>query len=205
MPSKRATSGKPHARIDRSRLAALLTKHEPAVRHLLRQHLSSADERHVSMDDLVQEVWTAAVLQAEGSGWEGEDAFARWLIKVTRLRFCLNIRLRRRRKWDDTVRPVAGLSGELVSPERTPSRDASADESVAAIREAIDQLPPVRRIVVHLRHIEGRSIAEIAAATQLTFPCIHGHLFRASRQLRKQLGWAGRFFSDADSSENPLA
>lgn len=205
MPSKRPTSGKTHVRIDRNRLAALLTKHEPAVRHLLRQHLSPANERHVSMDDLVQEVWTAAVLKCEDSGWDGEVAFGRWLIKVTRLRCCLNIRMKRTQKRDGTVRSLKGLSGELISPDPTPSRDASASEAVAAIHEAIDQLPPLYGRVVRLRHIEGRSIAEIAAATQLTIPSIHSRLFRASRQLRKRLGSAGQFFSDADSSENPLA
>lgn len=207
MTARRGSTKAGGARIEHGQLAALLAKHEPQVRRLLRKHVFPGDKIDVCVDDLVQEVWIAAFLAAPSTIWEGELAFERWLVQVTRLRLSMSIRSghRRRRRQTQRLRndqPKASLSGELASPDRTPSREASAHEAATAIYAALTLLPPTCREVVWMRHFEGRSLAEIANATETSVGTVRTHLYRGIGRLRDELGWAGKYFSDADSSDN---
>lgn len=201
MTAHRGSTTAGGGRIERAQVAALLAKLEPKVRRLLRRHLSPGDKIDVCVDDLVQEVWIAAFLAAPSTIWEGELAFERWLVKVTRLRLYMSIRSGNRQRQRNGQRK-AGLSGELASPDRTPSREASAHEAATAIYAALTLLPPTCREVVWMRHFEGRSLAEIANATETSVGTVRTHLYRGIRRLRDELGWAGKYFSDADSSDN---
>lgn len=205
MTARRGSTKAGGARIEHGQVAALLAKYEPKVRRLLRRHLFPGDKIDVCVDDLVQEVWTAAFLAARSTIWDGELAFERWLVKVTRLRLYMSIRSgtryrRRLRQWNDQAKP--GLSGELASPDRTPSREASAHEAATAIYAALTLLPPTCREVVWMRHFEGRSLAEIATSTETSIGTVRTHLYRGIQRLRDELGWAGKYFSDADSSDH---
>jgi RNA polymerase sigma factor (sigma-70 family) len=55
------------------------------------------------------------------------------------------------------------------------------------LREAIDELPPVRRTVLTLYHVDDLSIPEIARITGLPPGTIKSHLFRTRLQLKEQL------------------
>ena len=58
---------------------------------------------------------------------------------------------------------------------------------------------PARR-AISMRYVEGLSVQEIAVVLGKTKSAIHRLLFHGLRQMRKCLGWAGRFFSDAGSA-----
>jgi len=70
----------------------------------------------------------------------------------------------------------------------TTNHDAShaieARETELLLHEAIDRLPEGQRKVVHMRHIEERSIPEIQAQTGFTASNIRVLLSRARRQLK---------------------
>jgi RNA polymerase sigma-70 factor (ECF subfamily) len=59
---------------------------------------------------------------------------------------------------------------------------------VWAVREAIDQLPPLERDVVRLQHLEGLSQAEIAARLGVPIGTIKSRSFRAHGRLAAHLG-----------------
>jgi RNA polymerase sigma-70 factor (ECF subfamily) len=83
---------------------------------------------------------------------------------------------------------------------RRPTRrlaDVAADEladadvavfDVWAVREAIDELPPLEREVVRLQHLESLTHAEIGARVGVSVGTIKSRSFRAHRRLAARLG-----------------
>lgn len=77
---------------------------------------------------------------------------------------------------------------ESLADESFDLEAASADEEQAVhLREAVDSLPAVPRMLVTLYHLEELSIAEIASITSMSEGTIKSHLFRARHSLRDSL------------------
>jgi len=77
---------------------------------------------------------------------------------------------------------------ESLADESFDLEAASADEEQAVhLREAVDSLPAVPRMLVTLYHLEELSIAEIASITSMSEGTIKSHLFRARLSLRDSL------------------
>jgi RNA polymerase sigma factor (sigma-70 family) len=93
----------------------------------------------------------------------------------------------------------------LAAKQRTPSREVSVKEATHAVRIALSSLPEKRRQAIWMRHIEGKSLAEIAQAMRKTNPAVNSLLFNGLRQLRRRLGCADRFFSDSPGDGTPPA
>ncbi len=76
---------------------------------------------------------------------------------------------------------------ELRSPDRGPHEQAAARELRRRLEGAIGALPDPYRMVALLRHLEGFSYQEIAAALGLPLGTVKTHLFRAKKLLREHL------------------
>ena len=77
---------------------------------------------------------------------------------------------------------------ESLADESFDLEAASADEEQAVrLRQAVDSLPAVPRMLVTLYHLEELSIAEIASITSMSEGTIKSHLFRARLSLRDSL------------------
>lgn len=68
-----------------------------------------------------------------------------------------------------------------------PEPQAVQRERAAAVRRAIQGLPPHFRAVIELRHYQGMSYAEIAEALSLPLSDVKSHLYRARKQLAQAL------------------
>jgi RNA polymerase sigma-70 factor (ECF subfamily) len=64
---------------------------------------------------------------------------------------------------------------------------AAAQETVLAMREALDGLSPLDRDVFLMREVVGLSYDEIAAACEVTPAAVRSRLHRARQQLRRHL------------------
>lgn len=53
--------------------------------------------------------------------------------------------------------------------------------------EALGELPPAQRALIHLRYYEGFTVAELAEQYHVTPPVISARLYRAKKQLRSRL------------------
>ncbi len=123
-------------------------------------------------------------------------ALAVWLYKVARSRCLMS---RRRSKF--ATGPE--LSLEALMPEREdlealaaerekdPERSLLRRESQAAVRAAIDQLPPKYRLVLVLHDMEELSTEEVAKISGLRPGTVRVRLHRARLFLRKQLAQGG--------------
>lgn len=126
-------------------------------------------------EDVVQETWLAVLKGMDR--FEGRAALRTWLFQI-----CAN-RARTAAVREQRVDPVADLDGEpppdpfavdgswLTPPRRWAGRQADdADDSrlVAAVRAAIEDLPPRQRRVVTLRDVDGLSAEEVCAVLSIS-------------------------------------
>ena len=75
----------------------------------------------------------------------------------------------------------------VPSPAPGPERLLHAKQIRRRLRAALEELSPRQRIVFVLKHLEERSIPEIANLLELDSGTVKSHLFRASSKIRQRL------------------
>jgi len=129
---------------------------------------------HGEVDDLVQDVFLAALRQL--SALRDEGAFGGWLAMIARNR--AHDYHRRAREWTEL-------------PDEIPAADRHTPDALAAL-EAIRALPEAYRETLLLRLVEGMTGDEIAARTGMTPASVRVNLHRGMKQLRQKLDCEGR-------------
>jgi RNA polymerase sigma-70 factor, ECF subfamily len=83
------------------------------------------------------------------------------------------------------VRPVSPGGANLFDsvPDRSQDRARRADDDARRLASALDRLDPDRRAILAMRHLEGRSIGEIAAALSIREGTAKSRLFAARKAL----------------------
>ena len=163
-----------------------------------------------SADDILQEVWIAAFRVLSNFRMDGPDALARWITTLTNRTLVDTLKTARGlkrcgrqpdvRMADRRESSMTELFHRIAPSRPTPSSETSTKESVQAVRTALAGLPDDRRRAIYMRHIEGRSVAEISRTMQRSMPAVNSLLFRARRDLCDRLGRASKYFSDVPSS-----
>lgn len=74
--------------------------------------------------------------------------------------------------------------GNVAASQLSPYRQTELTDSAARIRQLIDQLPDVQKLVLHLRDVEEYSFEEIEQVTGLSVNAIRVALSRARKQVR---------------------
>lgn len=129
--------------------------------------------------DAMQDAWLA---MARGlRRLHDPAAFRRWAYRVVS-RSCANWirREQRRRRLKEHIRNDAGAA---ASPHH-PARTAETDDDIAALRDAIDQLPAPMRDSLELHYLDGLSVAEISTVLGVPRGTVKSRLFHARRELR---------------------
>ncbi len=80
-----------------------------------------------------------------------------------------------------------GPEDRVPSSDPSPERVFLARQIQARLREAMDELSPRQRTVFVLKHLEERSIPEIASLLALDSGTVKSHLFRAAHKMRERL------------------
>jgi RNA polymerase sigma-70 factor (ECF subfamily) len=159
------------------RLRAAESGDQDAFEQLYRDHVRMvhaillARVRSCDVDDLVQEVFTAAFRRL--ASLRRPEAFCGWLAAIARNRAADHQRQAR----DEVELPRHLPGGTPVDPE--------AAEALDAVRS----LPGAYRETLLMRLVEGMSGAEIAERTGLTPASVRVNLHRGMKLLREKLGW----------------
>ncbi|MEX2168409.1 MAG: sigma-70 family RNA polymerase sigma factor [Pirellulales bacterium] len=74
-----------------------------------------------------------------------------------------------------------------VADQTSPSMAAARGEAQERLRQALDSLPPRQRTAVRMRHLEGRTLVDIAAELSCTTPAAAALISRGLRSLRDVL------------------
>ena len=130
-------------------------------------------------DDVVQDVWLTAVRRL--ADFEPRRApFLAWLrgIAAGLLRNRFRLRARRERLGSPAAAAVA------------PPADAEAERRDQALRvaRALGELPERYEAMLRARYLEGRSVADIAAAASESVKAIESALVRARQAFREAFG-----------------
>ena len=120
-----------------------------------------------------------AVSEAITRAWEkrhtlrDERLFRTWITRIL-IRECVNIQRRQKRSV-----PVDALPEAESEPE---------DERIAALREALAQLPQRQRTMTVLHYMEGYDVREVARIMGTTKNAVCAGLSRARARLRTLMG-----------------
>jgi RNA polymerase sigma-70 factor (ECF subfamily) len=164
--------------------ARLLLHHlYPFVIKLVRAHLP----RRTSEEDLAQTIFMK--IFANLGQYSGAVPLEHWVSRIA-INTCLNqLRIEKVRpelRWSDlsedesyVLQALASTSDEINPDQHFASREL--------VEKLLDRLSPEDRLVIHLLHIEGRSIEEIKAITGWKGPLVKVRAFRARQKLRGHL------------------
>lgn len=166
---------------DKHALGDLFDQHRERLLHIIRARLDPRLTSRIDEDDVLQEVYLDAAARIHHYTEQHEGSFFVWLrliavqtmanlyrrhLKTQRRDAKRDISLHADRAPDSPSRPIAvQLIGHLTSP----SGAAIRQESIECLEHAIEELKPVDREVITLRHFElldNKEVAEILGLTQ---------------------------------------
>ncbi len=87
----------------------------------------------------------------------------------------------------DLDRSASGLEGWLAAEQSSPSERAQRNEELLHLAEALADLPDAQREVVVLKHLQGKTLQEIADLVKKSVPAVVGLLRRGLESLRGKM------------------
>jgi RNA polymerase sigma-70 factor (ECF subfamily) len=162
------------ARGDLSAFGQLVTRHQTSAWNAAYRFVGNTADA----EDIAQEAFLRILDSADR--YRPTASFRAYLYRiVARLCFDLSRRKRQRRHvgLPDPAEDYAAPEGVFVRGERT-----------AALRQALDSLPPAQKMAVILRYYEDLGYREIAAVLKTTDKAVERLLARARAALEHRLG-----------------
>jgi RNA polymerase sigma-70 factor (ECF subfamily) len=163
---------------------ALMRRHNRRLFRVARAVLRDQD----AAEDAVQEAYLRAFTHL--GSYRPSGRFSAWLTRIA-LNEALMIRRREHGgtvsldEMGDEVILTPDPAGTLDQP--TAEQFAEAAHARALLEHAIDSLPEIFRMVFVLRVVEGLDVRETAECLELNATTVRTRLFRAQRQLRRDL------------------
>lgn len=173
-------SGVDHEAVERdsNALRRLFEAHYEELCRFAYRYVGAAEESR----DIVQEVFLR--LWQRRTRLELQQGLRTYLYTLVR-NLSLD-RLRHRRVERRYTAPRLIEEGPAWVPD--PEQDLISDEVSAAIRRAVEALPPRQREIIGLRWREGASYERIAAQLGISEKTVGNHITRAMEHLRRSLG-----------------
>ncbi len=167
---------------DREALGPLMERHHRRLYRIALSYLRNPEDA----TDAVQETFVK-VYQAAGR-WDGTSDVGPWLTRIAvnsaidRYR-----RTKRRRATEEPLEATDGRPRAMPAGDPSPERRVMSREIGERITAALRGLPESHRAVFVLRHVEERSLEEIAEILGLRLGTVKSALHRAVRRLRDRL------------------
>jgi len=145
-------------------------------------------KNHEEANDVAQDVFVKVFRSLDT--YDARRNFSSWLFKIAQN---MAIDHLRRRRFDvvSLDEPVETERGEysiqVASSGLSPDRELEGMEVGEALEVAIEELEPVYRSAIMLRHVEGKSYDEIAEILEIPLGTVKTYIFRARRILRGRL------------------
>ncbi len=177
----------------------LLARHRARLRRMVAVRLDRRLAARVDPSDLVQESLADAARGLDAYLRERPLPFYPWLrqFAVRRLTNLARDHIAARKRsvtreepWELPLpdQSAVALAERLVAGGTSPSGQVLRSEQLALVREALAALDAPYREVLVLRHLEGMSIAEVAAALGISVAAAKKRHVRALERIRERLG-----------------
>ena len=201
------------AQRDPDALQRLVVHYHDILRTAVATALAPELRHRIDPDDVLQQTYIAAFQALCGRSddstgptiqFDTPGGFYKWLerIALNTLKDQQRALNRQKRDIHREVPPLADprssypdLLHRLTAADTTPSRQFARDEAVAAVMTALARLTADQRMVVRLRFLEGREIADIAAELDKNESAIHMLCHRGLKALREHIASITRYLT----------
>jgi RNA polymerase sigma-70 factor (ECF subfamily) len=165
------------ARGDEAAFTEMVEQYQRSVINTVHRYVGEYD----AADDIAQEVFV--IVWNKAATFKGKSSFSTWLYRIV-VNQCLQFRRKRQR------RPAVSL--ETFDPDHPPeplqvAADHEQAARVAAVKEALAELPDRQRMALILCHYDGLTYREIAELMDTTKGSVESLIFRAKEGLRTKL------------------
>jgi RNA polymerase sigma-70 factor (ECF subfamily) len=159
------------ADFDQARFIAALTRHQPALEAFCHAQLANRQDAQEALQATCVKLWEKA------ADWDAATDFLPWAFAVARFTVLSLVRdrMRDRLVFDEDV--------VLAIAEEAESVAAEFEERREALGNCMRRLNAEQRGILHARYLTGRTIREIAAATQRSESAVKMMLLRLREQL----------------------
>ncbi|MBI3861935.1 MAG: sigma-70 family RNA polymerase sigma factor [Planctomycetia bacterium] len=174
-------------------MTAQFEKYRSYLLLLARLQLDKRWHARIDPSDLVQQTLLDAHARWHQLGTENAE-LAAWLRKALANNLADALRNLRRAKRDvareqslDVALDAssARLANFLAGDQSSPSQQASRNEDLLLLADALTQLPELQREAIVLHHLQGRSLSETAARLDRSDTATAGLLHRGLKKLRE--------------------
>ncbi len=167
---------------DEELMTAICAGDKSAYEAIVRRHLKSVSQcawrllgNRRDVEDIAQDTFLKLWINA--ASWQPAKArLSTWIHRIAH-NLCID-HLRKRRE---------ELTEEEAVQDTGPLDEVAADNEVAQLRAALEQLPLSQRSAISLCHYQGFSNKEAAAIMGISAQALESLLARAKRSLRKSL------------------
>jgi len=177
-------------RSDAVLMAQVVAGEEDAFAHLVARHEQALFNYLLRMTqddalaaDLMQETWLRVFQHAHR--YDPTRTFSTWLLRIAH-HCCLDA-LRSRQRLARRAAQALPLAPHPSHRRDDPHASLLCQETLAAVRAAVQTLPEPHRAVFILRHYHGLSYAEISDIVQCSLGTVKSRLHYAVRQLQRTL------------------
>ena len=153
--------------MDKDTFARQVTDLQGGLYRVAASYLRGESDRLDAVSEAITRAWEKRHTLRE------ESLFRTWITRIL-IRECVNIQRRQKRSV-----PVDALPEAESEPE---------DERIAALREALAQLPQRQRTMTVLHYMEGYDVREVARIMGTTKNAVCAGLSRARTRLRTLMG-----------------
>jgi len=180
---RRAGSG------DEAAVRSLLERHLPALRFYVNVRMGPDVRKHETEADVVQSVCLEVLANPGSFEYRGEAAFRHWLFTaalrklVEKGRYYAAEKRNHERALPLPSDSSPGLVQSIIGNVATPSRIASARETLARLQDALRSMPEESREIILLSRLMGLTHAEIANRLGKTEAAVRTALYRALAKL----------------------
>lgn len=177
-----------------SAFRVLVERHTAAVHRLAYRMTGNTEDA----EDVVQETFLRAFKRLDH--FEERAQFGSWLYRIGANCAYDLLRTRARdrsRRFEAEGEDVETIEQTVPSPAPGPDRLAAGRELQARVERAMERMSALERAAFTLRHLEGRTIAEIGEALSLDASAAKQSIFRAVRKVRATLGAPERWTEGA--------
>lgn len=183
---------------DREALAELVAAAAPRVQSALGPEIPRRWQAMVSVEDILQEAVTDALVSIAHFRWRGPGSFAGWFSTVARNNLLNAIRLLEAAKRGGNLQRVVpggrpdrssydSLLATIAGDGLTPSGESAQIERHQRLIEAIERLPEAHRTAIQLFDLEGVPASEVAERLGRSIGAMHMIRARAHRMLKELL------------------
>jgi RNA polymerase sigma-70 factor (ECF subfamily) len=156
---------------DQARFIAALTRHQPALAAFCHAQLANRQDAQEALQTTCVKLWDKA------AEWNPETEFLPWAFAVARFTILSHIRDRMR---DRLVFDADVL--EAMTPD-TEKMSAQFEERRQALGNCLEKLKAEQRDILQSHYLTGRTVREIAEATQRSESAVKMTLLRLREQL----------------------